>query len=245
MKYISSIVLCAGILAASVPVFADYNQALDLFKEAKYQDSLKAVADALDVTKDTDPASQNYQLRFLAAHNHRKLGNLPSSILHLQRCAEIKPAAVEPLIDLAFVMIDAGRYKEASAYAQKAVTIDGKNAMGFYLLGLSQYKQGSFWGAKEYLEKALSIDPELYMAWNTQGLVLMSLKKYPDANTAFSTALAMSPDTAEVLNNLAVCYAKMGNTAEAVKAAERAAAIAPANEQIKKNRDAILKLKKS
>jgi Flp pilus assembly protein TadD len=229
----------------AVPVFADYNQALDLFKQGKYQDSLKAVADSLDVTKDADPASPNYQLRFLAGHNHRKLGNFSSAIIHFQKCAEIRPNAVEPLLDLAFVLIDAGRFKEASVFAQKAATIDSKNATAFYLLGLSLYKQGVFWGAKEYLEKAVSFDPEMYMAWNTQGLVLMSLKKYPDANTAFSTALAMNPDTVEILNNLAVSYAKMGNIAEAQKTVDKAATLAPANVQVKKNKDVISKMKKA
>ena len=230
---------------ASTHLFADYNQALDFFKQGKYQESLKAAADALDVAKDADPASQNYQIRFLAAHNHRKLGNIASATIHLQKCAEIRPASVDPLIDLSFLMIDGGKYKEAFAYAQKVVTMDGKNAMGYYLLGLSYYKQGAFWGAKEYLEKAVSFDPELYMAWNTQGLVLMAIKKYPDANTAFSAAHAMCPDTAEILNNLAVSYAKMGNAAEAQKAADKAAALAPANEQIRKNKDIISKMKKS
>ena len=230
---------------ASAQAFADYNQALELFKQGKYQESLKAAADALDVTKDADPAAPNYQIRFLAAHNHRKLGNLANAAIHLQKCAEIKPASVDPLIDLSFLMIDSGKYKESFTFAQKVVAMDSKNAMGYYLLGLSMYKQGAFWGAKEYLEKAISFDPEMYMAWNTQGLVLMALKKYADANTAFSAALAMNPDTAELVNNLAVSYAKMGNIAEAQKAAEKAATLAPANEQIKKNRDAIAAMKKS
>jgi tetratricopeptide (TPR) repeat protein len=228
----------------SAPVFADYNQSLDLFKQGKYQDSLKAAADALDVAKDADPASQNYQIRFIAAHNHRKLGNIASAMIHLQKCADIRPASVDPIIDLAFLMIDAGRYKESSVYAQKVISMDGKNALGYYLLGLSLYKQGAFWGAKEYLEKAISFDPEMYMAWNTQGLVFMGLKKYADANTAFSAALAMNPDTAEIVNNLSISYAKMGNAAEAQKAADKALTLAPNNEQIKKNQETISKMKK-
>ncbi|HEY1406175.1 MAG TPA: tetratricopeptide repeat protein, partial [Spirochaetota bacterium] len=184
------------LLCAIFPSFADYNQALDLYKKGKYQDSLKSVADSLDVAKDNDPASPNYQLRFIAAHDHRNLGNTASAIIHLQKCSEIKPKSVDPLIDLAFLMIDTGKYKDATAYGQKILSLDPKNAMGFYILGLSSYKQGVFWGAKEYLEKATAFDPDLYIAWNTLGLTLMYLKKYPDADTAFSTALAMNPDTA-------------------------------------------------
>ncbi|MGL4369133.1 MAG: tetratricopeptide repeat protein [Spirochaetota bacterium] len=245
MKYTIFSVLLAAAALTSVPAFADYNQALELFKQAKYQESLTAVAGSLDVAKDNDPASENYQLRFLAAHNHRKLGNTVSAAAHFQKCAEIKPGASEPLIELSFIMIDTGKYKESIAFARKVISLDAKNATGYYLLGLSLYKQGAYWGAKESLEKALALDPEMYTAWNTQGLVLMALKKYPDANTAFSAALAMNPGTAEILNNLAVSYAKLGKTAEAQKAAEKAASLAPANEQIKKNKDSISQMKKS
>ena len=49
-------VLAVIFCLASTNLFADYNQALDLFKQGKYQESLKAAADALDVAKDADPA---------------------------------------------------------------------------------------------------------------------------------------------------------------------------------------------
>jgi tetratricopeptide (TPR) repeat protein len=220
-----------------VPLFADYSKALDLYKQGKYQDSLKIIADDLELTKDFDANSQNFQLRFLAAHNHRKLGNIPSAIIHFQRCSEIRPKAVEPLIDLAFIMIDIGKYRDAAAYAQKAVSLDPKNAVAFYLLGLSSYRQGIYWGAKDYLEKATAFDPELYMAWNTLGMTLMALKKYPDADTAFSTALAMNPDTAEILNNLAVCEARQGRLDEAKKTMEKAEKLDANSDRIKKNKE--------
>jgi len=150
MFRLSILLLLIGVFAA-IPLFADYTQALDLYKQGKYQDSLKIIADTLEVSKDFTPSSPNYSLRFLAAHNHKKLGNLNSAILHLQKCAEIKPASADPLIDLAFMSIDAGKFREAMVYAQKASLISPKNALGLYLSGLSLYKQGNFWGAKEYL----------------------------------------------------------------------------------------------
>ncbi len=229
---------------AIFPVFADYNQALELYKQGKYQDSLKSVADALEVSKDSDPAAPNYQLRYLASNNHRKLGNAVPAIQHLQKCAEIKPKSVDPIIDLAFIMIDTGKYKEASEYGHKVITMDSKNALGFYVLGLSSYKQGAYWGAKEYLEKATAFDPDMYMAWNTLGLTLMYLKKYPDADVAFSTALAMNSDTAEIINNLAVAESRQGKVDQAKNTIAKAAKIAPSNEKIKKNKQILDGMKK-
>jgi tetratricopeptide (TPR) repeat protein len=236
--------LTAILLFTAIPLFADYNQALELYKNGKYQDSLKSVADTLEVAKDNDPKSENYQLRYIASHNHRKLGNTASAIIHLQKCAEIKPKAVEPLIDLAFLMFDTGKFKDATAYGQKIITLDPKNALGYYILGFSSYKQGVFWGAKEYLEKSTSYDPELYIAWNALGLTLMYLKKYPDADTAFATALAMNPDTAEVLNNLAVAELREGKVDQAKKTIAKASSIAPANDKIKKNKEILDGMKK-
>jgi len=83
----------------------------------------------------------------------------------------------------------------------------------------------------------------MYMAWNTLGLALMNLNKISDANTAFSTALAMNPDTPEILNNLAISAARMGKLDEALKSIARAAELAPQNEQVKKNKDQISKVK--
>jgi Flp pilus assembly protein TadD len=230
-------VLCA------FPAFADYDKALELFNQKKYQESLKVVADSLEVSKDSDPASPNFKLRFLAAQNHRKLGNLQNAILHLQRCSNINPKSADPYIDLAYVSIDMGKYKDALAYAQKAQQLDPKNATAYYLSGMAQYKMGVFWSAKEFFEKANSLDQEMYIAWNALGLTLMQLKKFADANTAFSTALAWSPDTPEILNNLSVSAARMGRIDEAVKYITRAAELAPQNEQIKKNREMISKAK--
>lgn len=226
------------------PLFADYNQALNLYKQGKYQDSLKAVADALEVSKDTDPAAPNYQLRYLASNNHRKLGNYVPAIQHLERCMAIKPKSVDPIIDIAFLMIDTGKYKEASEFGRKVIALDPKNAMGFYILGLSTYKQGSYWGAKEYLEKATLIDPEMYAAWNTLGLTLMYLKKYSEADTAFSTAIAMNPDTAEYLNNLAVAESRMGKIDQAKQTIAKAYKIASSNEKIRKNKEILDGMKK-
>ena len=226
------------------PLFADYNQALNLYKQGKYQESLKAVADALEVSKDADPAAPNYQLRYLASNNHRKLGNLVPAIQHLERCMAIKPKSVDPIIDIAFLMIDTGKYKEATEFGRKVIALDAKNAMGFYILGLSSYKQGSFWGAKEYLEKATLFDPEMYAAWNTLGLTLMYLKKYPEADTAFSTAIAMNPDTAEFLNNLAVAESRMGKIDQAKQTIAKAYKIASSNEKIRKNKEILDGMKK-
>jgi tetratricopeptide (TPR) repeat protein len=231
------------LLFCAVPAFADYDKALALFKQKKYQESLKECADALEVSKDGDPAAPNYKIRYLASQNHRRLGNSQAAVAHLQRCADIKPKSADPLIDLAFLNADLGKYNEAKAYAQKALALEPKNAAAFYSAGYVQYRMGVFWGAKELLEKALALDPELYPAWNTLGLSLMQLKKYPDANTAFSTALAWYPDTAEFLNNLAVSLSRMGKNAEALKYAARAAELAPQNEQIRRNREALAKAK--
>ncbi|TFH40492.1 MAG: hypothetical protein E4G96_07400, partial [Chrysiogenales bacterium] len=69
---------CIAFLLAFLPctpVFASYEDALKLYEAERYQESLKLVADQLVTDDDFKPNSSNYNLRFLAAHNHWKLGN--------------------------------------------------------------------------------------------------------------------------------------------------------------------------
>ena len=64
--------------------FAVYDQALALFQENKFQESLNILGQDLIVADDFKPGSPNYKIRFLAAHNHWKLGNEESDSAHFR-----------------------------------------------------------------------------------------------------------------------------------------------------------------
>ncbi len=220
------------IIAMSSAAFASYDEAVKLFQEKKYQESLKILAAELVVSDDFKEGAPNYKLRYLAAHNHWKLGNERSVIAHFKRCMEINKTSVNPYVDLALYLMEQKRYKDVYAIVKDGMKIKS-DAMFYWILGRSYLDQGVFWKAKTFLEKANSINPEFFVSYNDLGVVLMKLKKYGDANAAFSVALAINPDSSEVNNNMALSLYMMNKIDEAKKFSKRASEINPESLEIK------------
>jgi len=212
--------------------FAAYDQALSLFQENKYQESLNMLGQDLIVADDFKQGSPNYKIRFLAAHNHWKLGNADSASAHFRRCMAIDKTKVDPYIDLAILYSEKGRLGDASSIVEDGLKIK-EDPMLFWILGRISYQKGNFLRAKELLEKANSIDPEFYFSYNDLGIVLMKLNKFGDANAAFTVALAINPGSVEINTNIAQSLVMMGKSNEAESYAKKALELAPNNEMIK------------
>ncbi|NLV67503.1 MAG: tetratricopeptide repeat protein [Spirochaetes bacterium] len=228
-KILYSLIICLNTVAA----FASYDQALALYQGKKYQESLAMVADELVVADDYKENSPNYKLRYLAAHNHWKLGNDQSAVAHFRKCMSIKKSAIEPYIDCAMLLLEKQRFGDAASIAEDGLKLKD-DPMLYWVLGRVAMARKDFWRAKELLEKANSLDPELYVSYNDLGIVLIQLNKAGDANTAFSVALAIYPDSAEANYNMAYSCLLLGRKNDAVLYSKRALELSPDNEVVKK-----------
>ena len=222
------------ILLLSTSLFASYDDADKLYEAKKYSESLKMLGDELVTADDLKADSPNYKIRYLAAHNHWKLNNSESVILHFRRCMEIKKNSVDPYIDLSLFLLEQKRYADATSWAEKGLSL-GDNAMLYYILGRSNRERGNLPRAKELLEKCNSLNSELYFSYNELGLTLMKLGRYGEANTAFSVARALRPDSAQVCNNLALSFEKIGKGKEALDAITKAGELDKGNAVIAAN----------
>lgn len=212
--------------------FAAYDQALALFQENKFQESLNILGQDLIVADDFKPGSPNYKIRFLAAHNHWKLGNEESASAHFRRCMAIDKTKVDPYIDLAIMYSEKGKFGGASSIVEDGLKVK-EDPMLFWILGRISYQKGNLLRAKDLLERANSMDPEFYFSYNDLGIVLMKLNKFGDANTAFSVALAINPESVEINTNIAQSLVMMGKSNDAESYARKALTLAPDNEMIK------------
>jgi len=212
--------------------FAAYDQALALFQEKKYQESLNILAQDLVVADDFKPGSPNYKIRFLAGHIHWKLGNDESAMLHFRKCMAIEKTNADPYIDLAMLYLERGRLNGAYSIAEDGLKVK-EDPMLFWIMGRVSYQKENYSRAKELLEKAVSLDPELYFSYNDLGMVLMKLSKFGDANAAFSVALAVNPQSAEINANMANSLIMMGKSNDAEVYAKKGLELAPDNEIIK------------
>ncbi|MCL1864661.1 MAG: tetratricopeptide repeat protein [Spirochaetes bacterium] len=212
--------------------FAEYSKALELFNEKKYKESLAILGQDLIVADDYKSGSPNYKIRFLAAHNHWKLGNIESASAHFRRCMAIDKNIVDPYIDIAIMFVERGRFNDAVSVVEDGLKIK-EDPMLLWILGRTYYKKGNYMRAKELLEKANSMDPEFYFSYNDLGIVLMKLNKFGDANAAFTVALAIQPDSPEINYNVAQSLLMIGKNKEALDYAKRALELNPDNESIK------------
>ena len=130
------------ILLLSTSLFASYDDAVKLYEAKKYSESLKMLGDELVTADDLKADSPNYKIRYLAAHNHWKLNNSESVILHFRRCMEIKKNSVDPYIDLSLFLLEQKRYADATSWAEKGLSL-GDNAMLYYILGRSNRERGN------------------------------------------------------------------------------------------------------
>ena len=213
---------------------ASYEEALRLFDEKKHRESLKMIASELDAKKDADPASVNYKLRFLAAHNHWKLGTHDSAFQHFQKCMQIRPDSIDPYVDLALMFTEKRKFRDAEYFVKKGLDIK-KDAMLYYVYGRLAMGSDNHWKAKELFEKSISINPELFAAYNSLGLVLMKLDRASEANTAFTAALSMNSGSFEIMNNVGYSLIVMGKYDTALQYLEKALLINPESSAIKAN----------
>lgn len=230
MKKFSGFLIIFVIMSTNA--FAAYDQALILYQEKKYQESLNILAGDLVVADDFKPGSPNYKIRYLAAHVHWKLGNFESASLHFVKCMAIDKTKVDPYIDLAMLYIEKGKLNGAASIVDDGFKVK-EDPMLFWLLGRINYQKENYSRAKELLEKANSLDPELYFSYNDLGMVLMKLNKYGDANAAFSVALAINPESAEINANIAHSLIMMGKSNDAEIYAKKGLELEPNSEIIK------------
>jgi len=216
----------------SSSAFAAYDKALELYQENKFQESLAVCAEDLIMAEDFKPGSPNYKIRYLAAHNHWKLGNVESASIHFRKCMAIDKTKIDPYIDLSMLLIEKRKFKEAGSVIEDGLKVK-EDAMLFWLLGKIALERRDYQRARTLFERANGIDPEFYISYNDLGIALMKLGKYGDANAAFSVAYAINPDSAEINNNMAYSLYKMEKKNEALPYIKKALELASGKESVK------------
>ena len=69
-----------------------------------------------------------------------------------------------------------------------------KQAVKYYLTGVSLYKKNDFNGALKYYNAAVKNDPKFWQAWQEIGMCYYSMKNYPSARKVFGYVLKLKPN---------------------------------------------------
>jgi tetratricopeptide (TPR) repeat protein len=116
----------------------------------------------------------------------------------------------------------AKKYSEATTIFEAYTERRPGNAWGYYMLGLSAWKNGDFSKSESAFDKALSIDPRHVKSLVNLSRVLIDQKRHDDALERLTRAAEIDPDSAEVQRLLGRTYYVQGQRDEAEDAYRRA-----------------------
>lgn len=113
--------------------------------------------------------------------------------------------------------ITAGRFNDAVAELETAISLRGDFAPAYFELGNAQYKKFSYPAAKESYRKAIKYDKNLTDAYNNLGVLSTLTGDLKEAERSLRACIAINPDYATAYKNLGILYdTKMKRGADAV-----------------------------
>jgi tetratricopeptide (TPR) repeat protein len=140
------------------------------------------------------------------------------------RCVPDSGAAHNNLGD---ILAKEGRFDEAMAHFQKALTLIPDSAQPHYNLGhLLEIEGRPHEAEKEYL-RALDLAPSYPLACDRMGIILTKRGQYPDAIAFFRRSLILNGDNVETRYDLAKAFAAIGRSEQADELRRQAAQTAP------------------
>jgi tetratricopeptide (TPR) repeat protein len=113
---------------------------------------------------------------------------------------------------------EAKKYADATAIFESYIERRPGNAWGYYMLGLSAWKNGDLAKSEKAFEQALSIDPHHVKSLVNVSRVFIEQKRYDDAIERLTRASEIDPQSAEVYRLLGRTYSALGKTDDAVNA---------------------------
>jgi len=121
----------------------------------------------------------------------------------------------------------AGRLEEAERRYLQILSLDGRHADSYHLLGLVAYRRKRLASAVELINKAIFLNSNIAAFHCNIGAILKDQGELTEALASYERALALRPDYAEAHNNLGNAFRDQGKLAEAVARYERALALKP------------------
>ncbi|MDQ0463919.1 Flp pilus assembly protein TadD [Caulobacter ginsengisoli] len=134
-----------------------------------------------------------------------------------QAVRELKAASIEPMLQNAVAAIRNEDAKAAGEWAIKALEMDEKNGVGWYLLAIAREKAGDFANSVRAYEMALGLLPDQAEIANDMGRLAYRMGMKETAEKLFAHYLRRYPQSYEAANNLACAIRDQNRFDEAVE----------------------------
>lgn len=178
-----------------------------------FPDALKELLEAQDL----DPKDALIQNNLGLTYFMRERYELAET--HLRRAIQINKQFTDARNNLARVLIEQKKYKEARFYLEivfEDLTYP-QPGKAYINLGLSYFREGNFVAAKEAFLKSIGFDRENCLAQNYYGRSLLELNEHAKAIQAFdqATGYCVKVNFDEPIYYSAIAYYRMGDLIKA------------------------------
>lgn len=206
-----------------------YNEAVQLFQQGKYEQSLEAIRSVFDDHK------SSYEFRVLAAANYLEQGDYASAASHLRYCMKDHPGRAEPHALLAAVFRRSGQPAKSLAHIRDNIGKHPDSVQIRWEAALAYIALDRVEPARIHVSKILSVDPNHFRALYLDGVLYLKAGDLENAEFRLRNAARIGTSDKRLqfglLNNLGLTLSLL---AARTDGARRAAYIEQAREYLEK-----------
>lgn len=209
----------------SIDRTGSYREAEALYNAGQYHEATEAFA---VWTRDAPGDPWGHYMLGLSAW---KSGEVVQAIAELRQAIALDPRHVKSYINLARVLLDAGRTWEGFEAIQEAVLRDAAAPGVQRVLGRCCHENDMPAEAEMAYKQAITQDPRDFWAFNNLGLLYIEQNRFDEALYALANAALVNDNIAEIQNNLGAALERTGHPLAATQAYARALEIDAAYER--------------
>jgi tetratricopeptide (TPR) repeat protein len=163
----------------------------------------KQVFEALAKALPNEPLP-SYRLGLVA----RAEKNDTKALAYFEEALKKKPAAIDPLTQIAFIKISQGKLPEARERVIKQLEASPNNALFYNLLGQIWWQAKDMGSAETAFKKAIELDNTLFPAYLSLGKIYYQAGKTDEAVKEFEAVLAKNPKMVSAYMLLGIIHEK-------------------------------------
>jgi len=129
---------------------------------------------------------------------------------------ELRAVAAAPLLKRAIECLNREDFVGGGKWAVKALEVDERNGVGWYLLGISRERAGDFANSVKAYEAALALLPDHGEVALDLGRLAFRMGMHEQAEKLFRHAIHHAPERPEGVNNLASVMREQGRVDETI-----------------------------
>jgi len=145
----------------------------------------------------------------------------------LRDALQLAPTNVSILTNLAVVLQQQGKRREAREHAEKAIAVQPDNVEALLVLADARMGEQEFNAALDAYDRIIMLDPNIAQVHNNRGITLEKVGRHGDALDSYERAIALAPDFADAHVNRGRALRRHKRHDEAIAAYDQALALDP------------------